>query len=202
MRKIERKGNITINEVITTVIAVIGLVLLGLAIIKIYGNFANQESKNAQTNLDSLVTKIEALGSDGISSIGLAGPSEKWFLAGWNANEAGRPDKCYLGSCVCICNGILNEDTKATVCQSSGFCKILKDKNVNVVEKGILLVNGSDCKEGNKLNIRLTKNLVSLTISLKGDNIEVARIFSQKECEQLYAAQQKSNNQFGASPSA
>jgi hypothetical protein len=196
MRKIERRGNITINQVITTVIAVAGLIMLGLAISKIYGNFANQENINAQKNLDSLMAKVGALENGGESSLGITGLNTQWFIAGWSKDEQGRPEKCFLGSCVCFCKGNLDSDKAkvAKVCQDNGFCKIIEDKNVKVIGKGAFPTYNFNCnkeKEATIENIRLVQNMLILDITVKEEIVELARVYSLEECEVIVSRDRK-----------
>jgi len=181
---IKKRGNITVNNIVTAVIAIVCLAVLIFAIVKLYDNLKNQEMKNAQKILDNLVIKINALQSGENTQLSVPGMSEKWFIAGWSAGDAGRPEKCYLGSCICICNGLLGEGVKNGSCQSNGFCKVIPYEKVSVVTSGyISRFSPEGCKPGESIDIRLSKNLSPLTISLNGKEVKVARIFSEKECK-------------------
>jgi len=143
MIKIKKKGDSFYNNFITTVVAVVGLALLIFAIAKLYGNFANQESKNAQKNLENLLIKINAVEDGQKSSTLLVGPNDHWFLASWKVSEPGRPEKCYAKDCICICK-YLKEDIGslslksqvAALCKDNGVCKTV-DKNIVVFQHDI-----------------------------------------------------------------
>jgi len=147
MRKINERGEISTNTVITTVIAIIGIVLLGYAVSKIYDNFANQESKNAQSGLNNLILKINSINAGDSTTATLTGLNGNWFMAGWNRDESGRPEKCFSGSCICICSkagttiGIdesigknnLNKVFLASSCQKTGFCSVVEINEVSII---------------------------------------------------------------------
>jgi len=188
---IRKRGNITVNEMVTAVIAIICLSVLIFAIVKLYQNLAVQEIKKAQTGLNSIIVKMNALQDEESTYLSLAtGLTAPWFIAGWNGDEVGRPEKCYLGSCICICKGEAKKE-RGDMCANNGICQLIGgSKKVSVIEKGYLVKHtllGLDCEKNDKgiPNIFFGKSsVIPLTISLRGDTFEVARIYdTNNDCE-------------------
>ena len=135
-----KKGILTKN-VLSLLVAVMGIILLVFVSVSIYNSFESQEEKNARAFIDSLVGKIENL-EDGETGVFPMRGVEERYLVGWTF-EDDRPDKCFFESCLCLCNlwedGIsvadLSKISKGKVkelCQNNGFCKDFSSKNVNV----------------------------------------------------------------------
>lgn len=178
---INKRGNITVNNIVTAVIAIICIVALGFAIAKLYNNFKDQENKNAQKTLEGLVAKINVLEDGGSSLLGVTGLNTKWFVAGWNADESGRPAKCYLGSCVCICNRgnhligyeVVPKPEVAVACQENGYCNGLKVDAIIIQDSAAKISTSSGGPQSGTSStvstvttdyIRFTDNLVALKI--------------------------------------
>ena len=201
MRKINRNGEISTNTVITTVIAIIGIVMLGYAVAKIYDNFANQEGKNAENMAKSLQSKINVLSDGDKSSLATFGLNNYWFVAGWGGSDIGRPEKCFLGSCICVCKSAVNlkETTlgsklRVEICQKEGYCKEIKfndgpvsfvstsaQTTVTGVPSTIITewLFGEDEIEKNVNYIRLEKNLVLVNFTREGDKIILTGQYEQ-----------------------
>jgi len=127
MRKIlDRKGDLT-NNTLMIIIAVIGLGLLAFGVGKLWGIYANNEEKNAQSVLDAVVAKIDAL-KDGESNKfvfqGFKG-GENWAMFGFSKDQEGRPEKCYFDSCLCVC-------LQGETCDEIGFCRNLEFNEIGV----------------------------------------------------------------------
>jgi hypothetical protein len=185
------KGEISTNTVITTTIAIIGIVLLGYAVARIYDNFANQENKNAQKNLENLFAKIEALKGGGESGLGITGLNTNWFVTGWSADDSLRPERCFLGSCICFCKGETNDkdpNVIKTSCQQDGICKIVDSKQVNIVTEGYIFFPALNCDSIRTQKwVRLQNNLISVNIKVSQGQIKVFKTISKDECDALNA---------------
>jgi len=100
-----KKGDLT-NNVLSVIVAVIGIGILIFGIVKLYGLFSEQEEKNAKNFLESLSEKISSLKEGQKNEFIMQGfkGSENWYVLGYSKEEA-RPEKCFFDSCVCICKG-------------------------------------------------------------------------------------------------
>lgn len=77
----------------------------------------NQEQKNARKTLDSVVSTLHNLDQGQRANLTLQGfrGGDGWVIVGWNLNDPGRPDSCFLQDCLCVCK--TDGD-----CQSAGAC--------------------------------------------------------------------------------
>lgn len=125
MRKIiGRKGDLTQN-VLSLIIAALGIALLVFAAYKLYRANVENEEENATKLLDSLDEKIKNLKDGEIGRFPIRGVNG-WYLTGWGKDEQGRPDKCFFNSCVCVCKGsgkVGPNDLRKDECQNKGICK-------------------------------------------------------------------------------
>lgn len=117
-----RKGDLTQN-VLSLIIAALGIALLVFAAYKLYRANVENEEENATKLLNSLDEKIKNLKDGEIGRFPIRGVNG-WYLTGWGKDEQGRPDKCFFNSCVCVCkSGGINEKDS---CQKNGICRDLK----------------------------------------------------------------------------
>jgi len=136
-----KKGDITLTNFLELVLAVAGLVLIVVLIYHFYQAATNTETQTAKDTLSSLEGKINLLKVGETGKYAIKGPCKKdkkgaeecgWILTGWSKNEAGRPDKCYFNSCVCVCLSGKNNDELKRSCQDNGFCKNLNIEEINL----------------------------------------------------------------------
>lgn len=108
-----------------TLIAVLGVALIGVFIYKMYELNSNQESENAKQVLASVIAKVNAVPINSNASFAFQGFSENpWFIVGWNGADRAKPNRCGLDdskSCICICP----DTPSAQICQTKGFCQIV-----------------------------------------------------------------------------
>ena len=146
----DKRGDFTVNEVLGLIIAAIGIGIVIFGAYKLYEVTINQESDNAKALLNSLEGKINSLNNNELGRFQMRGVKE-WFLVGWGKNDAGRIDKCFFESCICICKG--NEFDLKDSCQLNGFCKNVNSDIVSVFEfekiigKEVIDANGQVVKE-------------------------------------------------------
>ena len=118
------------NNVLTVLIAVVGLVIIGYAAWKLYVVYADQDATNAQKEIDLIEGKLGNLEAGQASRI-LLRKIPKWAIVGWGANEEGGPDKCYFKSCVCICKysnlAPRSKEEFTSSCQNSGYCRTFSE---------------------------------------------------------------------------
>ena len=174
-----KKGNLMDNA-LGVLIAVIGLALLAYGVYKVYQTVVNSENENAKKTIDSIESKINALqdGQTGdFSIVGIKG----WYLGGWNLDIEGRPEKCSLKSCICICK-LGNNPSLSSACQENGFCRSFDAKEVYVYisgsvrsEEDVLSIirdrKGYDIQFG---CIKLGANLLELKVEKSKDIIKAS----------------------------
>ena len=125
-----KKGILTKN-VLSLIIAAIGVVLLIFVSVALYNNFENQERKNAQSFLNSIDEKIKNL-KDGETGKFTLNGIEGWYFVGWSKNELNRPEKCFLDSCLCVCPEVENPEDFGESCQNKGFCRKINYDNLDM----------------------------------------------------------------------
>ena len=179
---IKKKRGILLNNALTTIIAVIGLVLIFFAAYKLYQTFVNQEAENAKNALNVIEAKINNL-NDGETGKFLVQGTKGWFLVGWSKEEVNRPDKCFFESCICVCKGNIGKNTEfidqqfKDLCQNNGFCRDSKKEEIVLRGKKEQLTTGI-IPVGKPLPytlgfIRLPENLIELKISKTERSLEI-----------------------------
>lgn len=170
---------------IVAVIALVGLVFLG---VRLYDTFVSQEDKNAQAFIDGLSAKIEALDVGENNTFALRGV-ENWILVGFNFKDTNRPDKCFLGNCICVCKDSISN------CADQGFCRSV-DKNVTVnstldyrrYTSGSSTGTGYDVlSRGYASCVVMQKNIAPYYVSIKQKDVYISSSYSfnpPKEDEQ------------------
>ncbi|HVY01251.1 MAG TPA: hypothetical protein VHA12_00615 [Candidatus Nanoarchaeia archaeon] len=132
----QRKGEVTLNEVISILIAVLIIAGIVYGIIKVASVFMDSENRNAKNTLDLFVEKLKFAEKGNVSFIVQGFPnSRNWFVAAWSAGQEGRPDKCYFDSCICVCP-LAASGNVAEKCQSKGVCQKLDYQRVDVEYAG------------------------------------------------------------------
>jgi len=167
------------EEVPGIVLLVLAIVVIFIPLIVLISKYylVNQENMNVQKTIDTIMAKIDGLkkgeGND-FTIQGFKG-AENWYLVGWDKDEVGRPDKCFVfNGCICLCklgpseyfsdNGIdANFRGKffSPVCQKSGFCREAGIASLSV--KTFLLVDGQ-LTNLNVPYVHLPTNLLSVRI--------------------------------------
>ena len=139
-----KKGDL-LNNVLTTVIAVLGIALLIYGAWKLYSVYLNTDELSAKAAMNAIDGRIGNVQRGETTKLAMKG-AENWFLTAWNNDDPGRPDKCYLKSCICVCKGYntvvkysissntgmiyLNE--MSPLCQKDGFCRFYDDAVIHV----------------------------------------------------------------------
>lgn len=122
---ISKKAEITLNEVIGILIAVLIIAGIVYGIIQVATIFMDSENRNAKNTLDLFVEKLSFAEKGNVTFVVQGFPNSKnWFVAAWSAGQEGRPDKCYFDSCICVCP-LSASGKDSEKCQSKGFCKNL-----------------------------------------------------------------------------
>lgn len=195
-----KKGEIGVNELLGFILALIGLVIIGYAIFKLYSVTQDSAEKNAQEVLDRLLERIGSLESqfqeegEVSTAITIQGfrqtSGNYWYIKGWSINDEERPDKCAFSSCICVCPSEKGaNDVSAVQCQEEGFCEDLDFDVVNVkkivstdvvvYQRGVVTIdtpNPDDFGEEESPSvtcsaIRLPENLVEILISINNEGV-------------------------------
>lgn len=184
MRRIINKKGDLLNNILTTVIAVVGLVIIIYATYRLYSVYANQEETKAKNDANIIEARINLINNGESGKVVITGV-EGWSLIGWSKNDANRPDKCSFKSCLCVCKYTVGktpvspEDKISAVetCQKSGICRFFDFDDVKVSSSfECEIISGSAAGPGAsvpviskttclKNAIQLPKNLIELTIT-------------------------------------
>src|SRR3989344_310822 len=121
------EGNL-LKETLEIILFVVGTAILIFAIWKVWDLVANQERVNADKLVDDIVRRANDAKEGEIEGFTIKGLKD-WYLVGWSKEEPGdkKPDKCFLGSCICICKG--NRKNPKENCEE-GICKELDFKKI------------------------------------------------------------------------
>jgi hypothetical protein len=127
-----RKG-IALNNTMTMLIAIIGILILAYAGYKIVNFYSDGDSENAGMFLDSLMGKIDLMDNGEGNTFLISGVKGDWALVGWGEKEAGRPEKCFLNGCVCVCPfDKVRSTSGAEECQDRGICREINNQAIGV----------------------------------------------------------------------
>lgn len=126
--KSKKAFEITLNNTLGALLAIAVIVIFFIAIYQVY-RAANSGDKNAQTTLDTITAKIEALKNDETTTIEIIkfNSPKSWSLISWNRDE-NRPDKCLFENCLCICPG-----TSIDSCQNEGYCRFFEKETIEAI---------------------------------------------------------------------
>ena len=119
-----------LNNVLTTIIAVVGLAIIFFAAWKLYSVYINQDETNAKNTINTIEGKINLL-EDGQFGKIVVKQIPGWFIIGWGKNAPAdtKPDICYFKSCLCICKspGSTLSPDHAKDCTTKGFCRLFEE---------------------------------------------------------------------------
>jgi hypothetical protein len=142
--RLNKKGDMTIEEFMGIFLAFVGIVLVGFLFYKLYGITVSSEEKQVRGVLDKIILNSNSLEKDKSMNLtiqGFKGAVEKnwignvggWIFVGWNKDEKFRPDKCYFENCLCVCklenptveirNVWSDKNFLKSSCQDNGFCE-------------------------------------------------------------------------------
>ena len=101
-RKMDKKGfELMWNTTVRLVLSVLALIILAYLLGKVIFGIGNDETKNAEKELEKIVNQIESV-EDETSLI--IHPPENWFLRSDGLAEINHAD-CIRESCLCFCEG-------------------------------------------------------------------------------------------------
>lgn len=157
MKKIINKKGDLLNNILTTVIAVVGLMIIIYGSYRLYSVYANQDVENAKTIANVVEARINSLETakafgDKIPASIVVKGIPGWFITGWGKNDVGRPDKCSFKTCICICPGkpitsgaigtkaydFLDKSVDSVkACQDEGICRFFEEEGILIRGKDI-----------------------------------------------------------------
>ena len=167
--KKNKKGDL-LKDVLSIIIALIGLLILFSAIYKLYQVGVSQEIENARKTLDNVIAKIEALPEEESNTFAVQGfkGADNWYLVGFGKNDE-RPDKCFFESCICVCKeGGFKEN-----CQDNGICRDFGEKEIDIYTNKFEFQRGEEFGEYFRKCIRLKENLFEIDIEKKLNLINI-----------------------------
>ena len=171
-----KKGILTKN-VLSLLVAVMGIILLIFVSVSIYNSFESQEEKNARAFLDGLMGKIDNL-EDGETGVFPMTWVEDYRMIGYDKSLPREevPEKCFFESCICICkDGGDSSEYIKDECQSSGFCKDIGNKNLDVFSKVIWNYEGNICewKDSEEIPFRRYREYILHNLDNYGGVVEI-----------------------------
>jgi len=128
-----KKGDMTLEEGSGLILGLVAMVILGFLAFGLFSMVIGQDMKNAKSFIDSLDSKIENL-NDGESNTFILQGLDGWVLVGYELSNPLRPEKCFLNSCLCLCEGEPKD------CQDKGYCRPV-DRKISVMSKGHAVYN-------------------------------------------------------------
>lgn len=185
MRK-NRKGDL-MNNMVGIIIALIGILIFGYALVQLYKVNVNQERENAKNTLNSIVAKIESLENGQNNTFAIQGV-EGWTLFGFD-KEGVRPEKCFFNSCLCICETVDSTsslDHYRKQCQNKGICSALEVDDVNTFSYS-LYKNGRISVEPTRritINFRFSR-LFEFSIYKSEDVLNISAIVPAEPIEEV-----------------
>jgi len=169
-----------LENALTLIIAVVGLAIIFYAGWQLYSVYVNQDETNAKTAINTIEGRINLL-EDGQLGKVVVKQISGWFIAGWGKNDAGRPDKCYFKSCLCICKDSVSSNIED--CQTNGFCRLfdVEDVNVNanvmqveVIAAGESAIATESCGSQDLIPLKEEKGaLLEIPVKKDKDKIEI-----------------------------
>ncbi|MDO8508888.1 MAG: hypothetical protein Q7S27_04355 [Nanoarchaeota archaeon] len=168
-----KKGEMTANEIASTILAVVILLGLTVVLVMLYKSYNEGERTSADKLLNIIVERVEDAEEGEVEGFTIRGLKD-WYLVGWNKKDGAdiKPDKCFLESCICICkdlpvSGNLKEQN-AKVCNDNGICKNLKEDEV--------IINNIEKYTNTEISlsrIDFGKGLHKLTVSKEAKRVEI-----------------------------
>ena len=144
------------------IIAVLCLLILGGVVVLIWNALMNDEYQRAQTAINFIENKMNALKGNGEStSFNVQSPCKKadecdWFIFSFSKKEpVGRkPERCYFESCICICKkgntGQMYDSNKRMLHENvygkNGICQDLKTgicRKLDIEKVGVASIDAS-----------------------------------------------------------
>ena len=126
----KRRGELR-DHVLSMIIGVVSLSLLLLAAWYLMQAYTMTDYNKAVSALDTIELKLKAVNEGEATRFPLQGPIG-WYLQGWSATEAGRPERCYFKSCICICKETGAKGTLSCQDTKSGACISVDEKELFV----------------------------------------------------------------------
>lgn len=144
-----KRNGLVLKNVLSMLLAIIGLLIFIGGIYKLYQVGLDEESENAKKTLDIVLARVDAMPEGVNGTFTVQGFSEEnvWYLSGWNASDREKPEKCFDSSCICVCEG----SALAKDCQDNGFCRKVDFTELKLYTEPLSFIFGSlDAQEKSK----------------------------------------------------
>lgn len=123
----KKNAEITIEEVVKIVLAVIGIIILIIIAAGLYGIFTKKaDLEQAKESLDQLMAKVKVLEEGDSGNYLITSPND-WYVISYKEGEPS-PRDCAMENCLCICKGFNIND-----CDVRGVCQKNPDE-IKIVE--------------------------------------------------------------------
>ncbi len=129
------------NNILTTLIAIIGLALIIFGAVKLYSVYTGQDKANAKAAMDSIERVFENLQEGETGTANVRG-IDWWVLAAYPENVPNRPEKCAFYNCICLCEvgrgtfgkgkdlGVPQSNVIVKACQETGICRPFSEREI------------------------------------------------------------------------
>tara|TARA_Y100000310_G_C20554324_1_gene749768 strand:+ start:512 stop:1060 length:549 start_codon:yes stop_codon:yes gene_type:complete len=120
-----KKAEITTEEMVKIILAVMGIFLLLYLSVNLHGLFTTKTKiEQARVSLDKLYLEIEKIENNEkvTSEVFLESPNDWWVIAWPYQEENEKPSQCKKESCICICPKARKSES-IKECGKKGICK-------------------------------------------------------------------------------
>ena len=189
-----RRGELR-DHVLSIIVGVVSLGLLLLAAWYLMQAYTVSDHDKAVSALRTIELKLRAIEAGESARFPLQGP-EGWYVQGWHATEAGRPERCYFKSCICVCKDAGKEGADSCQDTKTGTCLDIEEKELFVGSEFYRLIQGGSIAGGGGGNVPVipaptqrseTKERCS-RILLSGNLIEVSLTKEFNRLELVYSS--------------
>ncbi len=139
-----KKGDL-LNNVLTTIIAVLGIALLIYGAWKLYSVYLNTDELNAKAAINTVDGKFGLIAEGQNAKVVMKGVAG-WSMYAWPKTDRNRPEKCYLKSCICICPNPNTQLPEKIVesCQKEGLCRFYDTDGAEVFDLVAIMLKQGD----------------------------------------------------------
>lgn len=173
-----KKANLMENST-ELVIAILILLILFVAVVKIYTNFLQDRELTSAKNVVNVIEQkiLDASENSNVKKTIRGVNGEDWVLTAFDFSSLNRPDACFEQPCIYICKTakrLIKDD-----CEDKGVFRRLEVDEIKTIELdfsedwvgggGVAAPTGSSFKNSSKINLPQNK-LLELEIEKKTEN--------------------------------
>ncbi len=175
----KKQGEFLLQNFLEILLFVIGTGMLVLLVWYLLQATIFQEKHNAQQALATIDEHAKKLTAGQEAKVTIKGPCKgatcNWYLDVYSKADVQKPDRCFLDSCICVCQG--DPNAAGNTCQTNGYCKRYPVSSISLDPKlQIVLVAPSEGYGGETTyysRLPLRSNLHSLIIRRESDALIV-----------------------------